>query len=63
MDLIQFMTILQKAFTLEANATGMNTVKNQNSFSFQKSNEDLKTVKNLLLMTRKLQTRHKFQNI
>ena len=33
MNLMQFMTTLQKAFLLEANATGMNIAKIQQKFS------------------------------
>ena len=36
MDLLQFMTILLKAFTLEANATGMNTEKSKFFFILEK---------------------------
>ena len=43
---MQFMMILQKAFVLEANATGMNIARNQqNSFLIQKDKEEFKTRK------------------
>ena len=40
---MQFMTISQKAYILEANATGMNTPKNQKKiFNLEKQSRSLK---------------------
>ena len=59
------MTTSQKVYVLEVNATGMNTVKNQqNYFGVRKTIRSSKnTIKNLLLMIRKLQTKYIFYNI
>ena len=59
------MTTSQKIYVLEVNATGMNTVKNQqNYFGVRKTIRSSKnTIKNLLLMIRKLQTKYIFHNI
>ena len=61
---MKFTTTSQKAHKLGANATGMNMAKNRKNFSrIQKNNEDLKIqLKNLLLMIKKLQTKHIFWN-
>ena len=59
------MTTSEKVYVLDVNATGMNTAKNQqNYFEVRKTIRSSKnTIKNLLLMIRKLQTKYIFYNI
>ena len=61
---MQFTTTSQKVYVLEANSTGMNTAKNQQNFFLNLEKQGAAhNTKNLLLMVRKLQTRHIFYNV
>ena len=58
MNYMQFTTTSQKGYVLEANATGINTAKNQQFFFFNLEKQH--GAQKLSLMIRKLQTRNIF---